>query len=289
MQLSPFERDRDLDDVIALQHRVSPPERHWTRAEAGLLLLDPGHAGGANLVVARAGDQVIGVVGWVDLGGGELYATPIVSIDQRGVVDALLAHVVALGQRRDVVWIRASGWPYEHTKADALNAAGFLPAFEFVEFERPIRDDEPAPNLPADSRALGVADIDFDRYAALYNACFEHVDNAPAITADHARAEWTADTVWSAGSRVWVDSAGAYRAFCLCHDDGIVELVGVDAAWRRRGVATALLGHIARQARAAGIDQLRSICATTNPASLRLHAATGFHETGRRTVWQLDL
>ena len=61
--------------------------------------------------------------------------------------------------------------------------------------------------------------------------------------------------------------------------DGVVELedLFVDPGWRRRGIAAALVGRIARVLRARGVPRLE---VTANPHAMRFYRAAGFVDCG---------
>jgi len=64
--------------------------------------------------------------------------------------------------------------------------------------------------------------------------------------------------------------------------DGEIRRVHVRARWRKRGVARALVGQLARRAREAGLSELRALLAESNSPSRRVFLACGFTATGRR-------
>lgn len=81
-------------------------------------------------------------------------------------------------------------------------------------------------------------------------------------------------------------------AFVVALRDGdAVELseIGVRAAWRRRGLARALVDRTIDRAAEAGARELTALVASTNLASLALHAAAGLREHDRRAMYQLEL
>jgi len=78
---------------------------------------------------------------------------------------------------------------------------------------------------------------------------------------------------WAALSRI---SARAVYA-------GVAEVsIYVAECARRRGVGRALLARLIRESEAAGIWTLQAGIFPENAASIRLHAAAGFREVGRR-------
>ena len=83
--------------------------------------------------------------------------------------------------------------------------------------------------------------------------------------------------------------AGQYPNGIAVHPDGDVDEVGVDASLRGRGVAPALYHRAGEAMARSGVPRLRAMLASTNTATLRLHAKLGFQESARRTVFALDL
>ncbi len=118
----------------------------------------------------------------------------------------------------------------------------------------------------------------------------------------HTTAVWNETTVDIANRRAWVAARvglgypvlvadidgvaagyatfGDFRAF-----DGyrytVEHSIYVAAAYRRRGIATALLPELEARARALGKHAMLGAIAADNAASIALHAAAGFTEVGR--------
>jgi len=71
------------------------------------------------------------------------------------------------------------------------------------------------------------------------------------------------------GFATWAEAAGIFE----------LEDLFVDPGWMRRGIATALLGHIAGVLRARGVEHLE---VTANPHALGFYRAAGFLDCGVR-------
>ena len=125
---------------------------------------------------------------------------------------------------------------------------------------------------------------DRDAIMALARECFSHsrLHLDPAISreaADHSRAEWAGN--FFAGLRgnymIVGESDGALAGFAqlLGPTDGIltIDLIGVAAPFRRRGVAGAL---VAAAGAIAGAQTLRVGTQIANIPSLRLYESIGF-------------
>jgi L-amino acid N-acyltransferase YncA len=59
--------------------------------------------------------------------------------------------------------------------------------------------------------------------------------------------------------------------------------------WRRRGIARFLVDHAIDLAGRAGAVEVRAVIASSNRASLALHAAAGLREASRQEMFQLNL
>jgi L-amino acid N-acyltransferase YncA len=149
-------------------------------------------------------------------------------------------------------------------------------------------------------RAAGEGDL--PGILAIYNHAVEHTTaiwNDALVDLDNRRAWWRARVdaglpvlvaVEAGGSGASASGDGAavlgyasygpFRPF-----DGyrhtVEHSVYVAQAARRRGVARALVTALIADARATGLHAMLGGIAADNEASLRLHAALGFVETGR--------
>ena len=65
-------------------------------------------------------------------------------------------------------------------------------------------------------------------------------------------------------------------------DEGYVDNIAVDPAFRRRGVASALLGRMLEQARATGLAFLTLEVRESNLGAIALYERFGFRRVGRR-------
>jgi GNAT superfamily N-acetyltransferase len=131
------------------------------------------------------------------------------------------------------------------------------------------------PVLPADP-LFGPAAGLFDAYRAHYGR-----DRRPEATL-----RWLRDQVTR--ERLRVDAAAGYGkvhglittavvpASLTLREFWLVRDLYVDPAHRRRGIARALLGHVAAAARADGALRLSLQTEAANAAALRLYASCGF-------------
>jgi L-amino acid N-acyltransferase YncA len=145
--------------------------------------------------------------------------------------------------------------------------------------------------MPAPFSIAECAEAHLPGILAIYNHAVEHTTaiwNDTLVDRENRRAWWRGRV--DAGFPVLVAvegeqvlgyaSYGPFRAF-----DGYrltaEHSVYVAEAARRRGVARALMTALEERARAAGLHVLIGGIAADNEASLRLHAALGYRETGR--------
>ena len=80
----------------------------------------------------------------------------------------------------------------------------------------------------------------------------------------------------------------AYLCLRLVEDDIYITNLAVDAAYRRCGVATFLLGHSIQLARAYGARRAVLEVRASNLAAIRLYTKMGFWEAGQRRQHYLD-
>jgi [ribosomal protein S18]-alanine N-acetyltransferase len=79
---------------------------------------------------------------------------------------------------------------------------------------------------------------------------------------------------------------GSVAAFCVCwmlFDELHINTVAVAPAERRRGLATALLQHVLREAVARGVSRATLEVRASNSAAIALYQRLGFRITSTRT------
>lgn len=279
---------RTFDKTISL-HPLSDEavpllQRLWDKQlaphGAGVLameLRDAARGHGAQTVVARRAGQIAGVAGWVTLGvpqDGCAYGAPLVAVDQE-VAQCL---VDAVRDKVDGERLRISCYRGEPHKRAALLASGFTPLFEFVRFARALPLPE-AP-LPRGLHVLSPGSFDWPRLQRCYAEVFANVPNAPVPDVDTMKEEWLEGD--ADATLALVDETGEYQGFVMVAGDE-VEALGVRGAWRGRGVADALYAMVSRALAAQGREELRTLVASVNTASMRLHERLGFSEYAPRT------
>ena len=118
------------------------------------------------------------------------------------------------------------------------------------------------------------------------------LDAVAALEADSFTNPWPRETlVWelqnSDVTRAYVlrDDTGAVVAFCVCwviFDELHINTLAVAPSARRRGIATALLGHIIADAAASGATRATLEVRASNTAALALYDRLGFRVAATR-------
>jgi len=138
---------------------------------------------------------------------------------------------------------------------------------------RPATEDD----LPA---ILAIYNDAVINTTAIWNDAMVDLDNRRAWLEARRRQDYPVLVAVVEDAVVGYGSFGDFRAF-----DGyrftVEHSIYVAEAARRRGVATALLAALIERAAALGKHVMIGGIAADNEASLRLHAAHGFVETGR--------
>jgi ribosomal protein S18 acetylase RimI-like enzyme len=199
-----------------------------------------------------------------------------VALPQQGCDGAGLAAIRAAQSRP--VFLYAKLPTFSVRAIRQLDELGFHVVDTTVTFERPAGDP------PAAGSTRHAAPQDRDAVMDLARQCFSHsrLHLDPAISrqaADHSRAEWAGNFfVGRRGDHMIVgESDGALAGFAqlLSPRDGTltIDLIGVAAAFRRRGIAGAL---VAAAGAIAGTRTLRVGTQIANIPSLRLYETLGF-------------
>lgn len=281
IEITPFE-----EGLLAALEDLVPEGQTLTSLARGLR--DGARGGGRQAVIALEDGNPAGVAGWVALGvetEGIVYGSPVLSRTEPSAT-ALLDHLTMAAQALGARQLRVSLLEREEPKATALARSGFRPLLDMISVERPSAGLPEAP-LPPELRFVPIARMDWDRFAEVYNRVFAEVPNAPPVDGPAKREEW--EQADREASGLWEDASGRYVAWIAVHPDGDVDEVGVEVSLRGRGVAPALYRRAGEVLARSGVSRLRALLASTNAATLRLHAKLGFREYARRTVFARDL
>jgi ribosomal protein S18 acetylase RimI-like enzyme len=287
MNTRPFEAG-EIEALIALHNRIGPGGRQWSRLEAEALLLDQARGGGSQVAVAEDAGQIVGFAGWVALGEGEFYGSPVIAAT-RAAADKLVARLEAEAIILGARFIRISVFEEETPKRAALEEAGFEPAIELVYLVRALDPAVTEVRVPDRYTRVAPAEIDLERFVELHNESFAEVDNSPPVTLEIAADAWDPVHMLVSANQLWRDASGRYVGFSTVHREGHLESIGVADHARGTGLGKALMQATLAATAAAGLTQLESCVASSNPASLGLHHRFGFVERARATALQLDL
>jgi ribosomal protein S18 acetylase RimI-like enzyme len=178
-------------------------------------------------------------------------------------------------------------------RAKLFGGAGFEPMRWFTEMRRPL--DEPVPDgqAPSGLRFEPWSDEHAEAARDAHNDAFRDHWGSQPITPD----EWRHQHVDAPGflaelSRLALDGDHVV-AYVLCHRyPGDQERTGRSSVWletlgtrrdyRRRGLASALIGDVLRAIQAAGFDQAELGVDTDNPTgAVGLYERLGFQPTRR--------
>jgi GNAT superfamily N-acetyltransferase len=277
---------RDIDALVAVQRATAGTAAPATREQLAEQLTDPARGNGRNVVVADRGGAAVGVAGWVEA-GDRMFGAPVLAAEP-AVADRLVGHLIERGRTIGAVTLRIGAGDGEPAKLDALRRHGFAPVLDFVLVARSTAPLA-APALSLERRPLAAVAVAALR--ALENETFAGVDNAPPMS--DAEVAHLVDRSWPEASGAWIAADGALAGFAVAlrSSDGARayvenDSIGVRAPWRRRGLSTAMLAHMLDVARSAGVAEARALIASTNQASLALHARAGFAERSRRSMWE---
>lgn len=101
------------------------------------------------------------------------------------------------------------------------------------------------------------------------------------------------EDAWPTATAAWHDGDGRCVGFAIGKragaDGAIGEAIGVDPAWRGRGLAQAMLADVIAVAAQDGCAAVVAAIASDNAPSLALHRRAGFVERARKQLWDLAL
>jgi GNAT superfamily N-acetyltransferase len=137
-------------------------------------------------------------------------------------------------------------------------------------------------NLPAGVTLRAAAVADAEVMAALIRTAFaaQPVPTNPPLSALRETAGAVGGHLQGGGGAVAEVNGAAIGTLLWAERDGSLYLrrLAVDPAWRRRGIARALLGAAEAEARRRGLGRLRLSTRLVLTGNRRLFAALGFRE-----------
>ncbi len=178
-------------------------------------------------------------------------------------------------------------------RASLQAAAGFVPTRWFAEMLRPL--DEPLPEARIrDGIELvpWTADRNEDARDAHNDAFRDHWGSSPVSAEEWRHSHGDAESFRPELSRLALDG-GAVVAYAACHrypeDEAAsgrssvwLETIGVRRAYRRRGLATAVIVDVLAALQSAGLDVAELGVDSDNPSgAFGLYERLGFRETRR--------
>ncbi len=239
-------------------------------------------------MVAVDDGAIAGVAGWVAV-DRKFFGSPVLARDDRAAL-LLVDHLIARARMAGAAWIRIGCADSENHKRAVLVSRGFSAQLHFVTMACAARPRDAS--SPAGLVRVSLAMVAPEVLRDVHDASMLEIDHSGPMSLDDAR--HLQAHAWPDGSGVWFDGdrpAGFLILLRDCEpiDHVLIDQIGVAPGWRRRGIAGALVDHAIDLAGRAGAVEVRALIASSNRASLALHAGAGLHEVSRREMLQLEL
>jgi mycothiol synthase len=307
MRIRPVDADRDFDAALAVlqaSDRDVYGDTDWTPAELReqWTEIDPS----TDAWVAEDGGSMLGVMTLCERRGdtfiGDGYVAP--RARGRGVGTALVGVLEARVREKLAVEPADNGRAKVHlahlvgddTAPALLRGLGFSYVRSFLRMVRRLDGSEPAPAWPdgvdirpfdlvRDGRAIHATDVaaftgQWGYRAELFDPWRERVFGAKTVDPSLPVVAWSGDAV---------------AGFALNYpkrmgDWGWIGVLGVDPAWRRRGLGLALLHESYRRFGATGETTVALGVDTENPTgATRLYERAGMYVLWRADVWEKEV
>jgi ribosomal-protein-alanine N-acetyltransferase len=127
-----------------------------------------------------------------------------------------------------------------------------------------------------------MALADLEEVVAVENLCYSHPWSAELFRRELDNPLSTVDLLWVDGKL-----AGYLCSWLVCGELHILN-VATAPAFRRRGVAAALLRHLFARSRGQGLERAFLEVRASNAGAIALYRAFGFHPVSRRQRYYPD-
>jgi GNAT superfamily N-acetyltransferase len=188
---------------------------------------------------------------------------------------------------------------FQEGAAVMLERSGYQPRRYFYEMVRPSLEEIIVHPLPD---GLEIRPVESSHYEAIWKSVDDTSKdewgyNAPT---DEDYQEWLASThfqpqLWQVAWDVATDQIVGHVLTFIDEDEneqtnrkrGYTEGIGVDAAWRRRGVARALISRSLQAQKAAGMRESALVADSDSTSNvIQLYESCGFQITKRDTIYR---
>jgi ribosomal protein S18 acetylase RimI-like enzyme len=285
----------ELTAALRLAFRHHEPETRLARVAVGLDLIDRGELDPTGVLVARAGDRLIGAMVAAPVPGGAAAVWPpqVEPEAPAAIADALAVHAVAWLRDQGVKMAQVLLGPEDLPLAGPLLHAGFRHTTTLL-YLRHFLEDLPTDLIAAAERLTYTAFTDSDPapFAAALGRTYENTQDCPEISG--ARSPTEALAGHQAGgfnpATWWLASANGAPAGVLLvnpspDDDGWeVAYVGVVPEFRRRGFGHELMVKAILEAKAAGQECLALAVDARNQPARAMYERLGFEQHETRDV-----
>lgn len=315
LELRPFAGEPDLEDMVRIRNAEAAADNLPYRATVEELRANLGHANAAftptrDITIAELDGRVVGVASRevVDTTDGFREFRQEGEVDpahrRLGIGTALLEEGMrrhrelraAEGEQRPAVF---GSWASDRQPGGMalLEGAGFKPVRYFFEMVRPNLEDLPERPLPEGleirpvdrsmARAVWDADVEaFQDHWGGFDASEEHLQR----WLDNPNTDLSLWVVAFDGDEVAggvINSIDAEQNAALGIQRGWLGSVFTRRAWRRRGLASALVAESFRRHKARGMTSAGLGVDGDNPSgALGLYEGLGFRQEMRSTAWR---
>jgi GNAT superfamily N-acetyltransferase len=286
LRLRPLDLDRDITGVVALLGQERATGGIWHPGGGAQWLLR--QLGDPDFEAEVAGDQP-GVEGFLLIDG--TVAVP--------VARDIASRLALMGRAED--WVRSRGSPAIETSTvegdplqEALEQRGYRQSEVELELMLDLDAASPEPVLPAGFTFGSLLDSSDDAYIELHRASWSDTRPSPYRRELHYRVrsmpQFRPELVTIAFSPDGTPAASCIGWFDPMSDTLEIEPLGTHRAFRRLGLARAVVDEAARRARQAGArDVLVWNNPRTNAPAYRLYTSAGMTPRRRIAVMRREL
>ena len=196
------------------------------------------------------------------------------SADVMDILDVCMKRITSQMARKAIMGIKPR---YERILSE-ISQAGFIHTHNLVNMEKNLEKVELD---KADESITKLTPEHIDEFVRANNSAFLDSPNGATMQIEQAN-----EYLDSGAPVVYLLLEGSeVRSYCILNGNGLIDTVGTDPLYKKKGYATRMLRYAQQHFKSIGIEKAHLTVIDINKPALNLYLSEGFEITGTASCW----